>query len=132
MLQRFLNWRFWFSIKPEVLTQKMLWSLLGIFAFCLISAFALRFAIYLSRRDVILVKIFKKFYKFFLTVGLVGFVFLFFTYEQIVFLGSYFWFLFLFLGSLVWFVLIVFFLVKKIPKERKALEEKRRFEKYLP
>lgn len=132
MFQRFLNWKFWLSSRPEALTPKMLWFFLGVFGFCLISAFVLRFLIYLLRQDIILVKIFKKFYKLFLITGLIGFVILFFTYEQIIFLGSYFWYLILFLGSLVWFILIVVFLIKKIPKEREALEKRKKFEKYLP
>ncbi len=132
MFQRFLNFKFWFSGRPEALTPKMLWFFLGAFGFCLISALVLRFLIYFFRRDVILVKIFKKFHRLFLTVGLIGFVILFFTYEQIIFLGSYFWYLILFLGSLVWFILVVVYLIKNIPKEKKELEKRKRFEKYLP
>ena len=110
----------------------MLWVLLGAFGFCLISSLVLQILVYFLKRNIILVKVFKKFYKFSFTVGLIGFVLLFFTYEQIIFLGSYFWYLVLLLGSLIWFVFIVYFLIKNIPKEKKALEERKRFEKYLP
>lgn len=132
MFQRFFNWRFWTSSRPEALTPKMLWFFVGIFGFCVIFSFVLRFLVYSLRRNLILVKVLRKVYKFFSTIGIIGFIFLFFTYEQIVFLGSYFWYLVLFLGSLVWFGFIIYFLIREIPKEKAALEEKRRFEKYLP
>jgi hypothetical protein len=132
MFHRFLDWRFWLSGRPEALTPRMMWVFLGAFGFCLIVSLVLQILIHIFRRNIILVKIFRKFHRFSFAVGLVGFIFLFFTYEQIMFLGSYFWYLLLFLGSFVWFILIIYSLIRNIPKDKKDLEERKRFEKYLP
>jgi CDP-diglyceride synthetase len=119
-------------MRPEPLTSKELFFLEVILGAFLCIAVVLRILIYLMKKNVILVKIFSKFYKFFLTIGFVGFILLFFTYEQINLLGSYFWYLFLLIGSLIWFGFILFFLIKKVPLEKRELEKKKRFLKYLP
>ena len=66
------------------------------------------------------------------TMPLVGFVLLFLGYEQIYLLGAHFWFLMWLLGLLVWLGFIVYHMVVKLPKEKSELEQKKKFEKYLP
>ncbi len=84
------------------------------------------------RKDLLLVNVWRKLFRLFLTMGLVGFVILFFFYEGVMILGARFWFLFWLIGIITWFVYIIVYSIRKLPKIKKEIEEKKKFEKYLP
>lgn len=129
---RFLDWRFWFSMKPGALGERTMIVIIVVFAVFMLAALIFRFLVKVKKQNPPLVKVFKKFYKMLFTMALVGFFLLFLAYEQIYLLGAHFWFLVWFLGLLAWTVFIVRHMIVRMPKEREALEQKKRFEKYLP
>jgi FtsH-binding integral membrane protein len=69
---------------------------------------------------------------FCLTIAITGFIFLFFNYERASVIGSRIWFLIGGVGFLVWLGFILYDIIVRLPREKKALSEKEKFEKYLP
>jgi len=64
--------------------------------------------------------------------GVLGLLNLWLAYEQVYLWGARFWLLALFLGALIWLGFILFYIFRKMPKEKEAYEEKERIRKYLP
>lgn len=123
---------FWFTLNPGPLNPRhlsyLLWLLIGI----LVLAIVFRALMVYRRKDLLLVNVWRKFFWLFFTMGLVGFILLFFFYEGVMILGARFWFLFWFIGLVVWLVYILVYSIRKLPKLKKEIEEKKNFDKYLP
>jgi phosphatidylglycerophosphate synthase len=122
---------FWFSLRPSPLGEKTVLIVGGCFVAILVVALVLNFLAKTKKQNPPLAKIFKKFYKMLSTMAFMGLALLFLSYEQIYLLGAHFWFLVWFAGFLIWAVFIVYHIVKRMPEEKKELEQKKRFEKYL-
>ena len=75
---------------------------------------------------------FNRIGKLLVTMGFLGFILFFFSYQNIVLLSARFWFLAWGLGLIVWAVFILQYVVKVVPKERAAMSEKAEMDKYLP
>lgn len=129
---RLLDPSFWFTLRPSPLGEKTVLIIAGCFLAMLLAALALNLTAKRKKQNPPLVKVLRKLYKIFSTMAFVGFVLLFFSYEQIYLLGSHFWFLFWFAGLLVWVGFVVYHIIKKMPKEREDLDQRKRFQKYLP
>ncbi len=129
---RLLDWRFWFTLRPSSLGEKTVLIVAVCLLVLLAGAIFFRVLAKAKKQNPPFVKICKKLYKMLSTMVLVGFVLLFLSYEQIYLLGSHFWFLLWFLGFLTWLGFIIYHFFAKMPKEKEELEQKKRFEKYLP
>lgn len=129
---RVLDLRFWFTLRPSPLGEKTAIVVAVGFAALFVAAIVLNFLAKTKKQNPPLAKLFKKIGKMFSTMALVGFVLLFFSYEQIYFLGGHFWFLFWLVGLVVWAVFIALYAVKGMRREKEELEKKQRFMKYLP
>lgn len=66
------------------------------------------------------------------TMGIIGLIIYFFTYQEIPFLGSRFWYLFWGVGCVIWIMSIVHYVKKIIPEERQREVELFERSKYLP
>ena len=129
---RLLDWRFWFVLRPSALGEKTAIVVAVGFVALLVAAIILNFLAKTKKQNPPLVKLFKKIGKMFSTMALIGFVLLFFSYEQIYFLGSHLWFLLWLAGFVVWTVFIVLYALRGMRREKEELEKKQRFMKYLP
>lgn len=130
--QKLLDWRFWLSLKPSALSEKSVrFLLIGSIVILGIAVFFWILA-YFKRKNPPLAKLFKKLRKLFFTMGLVGLILLFLSYEQIYLLGSHFWYLLWLIGFLVWLGFIARYMIFQMPKEKEEIEKKKRFLKYLP
>jgi hypothetical protein len=127
-----LSARFWFTPQPGPLLSVVARFLLIIFAVCLILATGFFIWSYFKRGDHITFKLLKKFQNFFTTLGIVGFAILFFFWQQIPYLSSRFWLIVWLLILLIWAGYIGRFAFFEAPKKRTELQEKAKFEKYLP
>jgi amino acid transporter len=123
---------FWFTLNPGPLNPRHLLYFLWILVGFLVVAIIFRALMFYRRKDLLLVNVWRKLFRLFLTMGLVGFVILFFFYEGVMILGARFWFLFWLIGIITWFVYIIVYSIRKLPKIKKEIEEKKKFEKYLP
>jgi amino acid transporter len=123
---------FWFTLNPGPLNPNHLLYFLWILVGFLVVAIIFRALMFYRRKDLPLVNVWRKLSRLFLTMGLVGFVILFFFYEGVMILGARFWFLFWLIGIITWLVYILVYSIRKLPKIKKEITEKKKFEKYLP
>lgn len=119
-------------MRPSAIGEKTVLVVAICFFLLLAGVVIFRVLIKIKKQNPPLVKIFKKFQKMLSTMALIGFMLLFLGYEQIYLLGAHFWFLVWLLGFLVWLGFIIYHMVAKLPKEKSELEQKKKFEKYLP
>ena len=93
---------------------------------------SLIFFILLRRKNKIYHKLYKRASIFFLVIGLIGLLLIFFRFEQIPYLSSRLMFLGLAIVFLLWGGWIGFYIIFTLPKEKKELFKKQKFIKYLP
>lgn len=126
----FLTLGYWFNIRPVPMPTSWIIGLDVFFGLFILGGAVV--AILSKKKDAHLTKRLLKFSRFGWTIGLLGFLWLFFSYEQAVVLGSRFWFLILLLAAGIRLFFLVKDLVKNLPKERAVMMERERFLKYLP
>jgi hypothetical protein len=129
--QRLFDLNFWFSLRPNPLGPKG--TIFVLIFFGLITLIGVIFALLpaVKKGDALILRFFRKAFNQFFIMGVIGFVLFFLSYEQIFFLGSYFWYLLWFIGFAVWSVFTIHFLIKKIPQVKEEREKQKRFQKYL-
>ncbi|MBU1146171.1 hypothetical protein KKD80_01325 [Patescibacteria group bacterium] len=128
---RLLDLNFWFALRPSAIGNQTVIILAIGFAIFLVLAIVCGILAKAKKQNPPLVKLFRKLKKMFSTMAVLGFIVLFFSYEQIYLLGSRFWFLLWFIGLIVWVVFISLYAVGKMPKEKDELEKKQKYLKYL-
>ena len=125
-----LSFSYWFSLKPSALSSLGLSILLIVAVFFAIFAALFSFLQKKSKAGV-----YKKLYSSlgsFFSYNLTIYLFiLFFTYEEIVFLGARFWFLFWFLGMIFW-LFFIFKYYKSIPTIKEQRQKDEEYKKYIP
>ena len=128
---KFLELAYWFQPRPGILDPGYRYSLMAFFG-CIV---VLAVLFYLLRKR-LQYKAYRTLYlklgRLCLTFGLVGFAWLFFRDERIIYLGMRFWFLILLISMAVWLVFILRHYFIDVPKRKKELDEKKEFDKYLP
>ena len=127
-----LNPAFWFS--PEVLNVES-WGgriILMVFVILFLAGLVLRVMAKQKKEDRHLSLILKKVVSFLVTMGLLGLILYFFSFENVRVLGSRFWYVFWMIGFVVWLVFIISFIKKDIPAMKAAIIEAKEKEKYLP
>ena len=102
------------------------------FPFGLLLLAALALAILAPRKSKMYQKLLVKWAYLFLTTGLICEAVIFFRYQGIVYLGSRVVLYLLFLLFMLWALSICLYWFVAIPKEKKLLQDKKNFEKYLP
>jgi Na+/serine symporter len=83
-------------------------------------------------KDGLKIKVCRRLSHLFITMGIVGLVYLFFAWQGVALLSSRFWLIIWLACTVVWAGFIVKYLFLEAPKIRREIEEKRKFEKYLP
>lgn len=128
-----LDYRYWLNPNPVPLGPTLVSSILSFFAWFLVVAICLRIASHgIRKKDELRSGMLRRFSRLLFTTGLLGLMFLFFTYEQLPLFGMRFWFLLLFVLFLVWLGRFVAYVAREYPQKRHQLEERRQIEKYLP
>lgn len=129
------NPSFWFSYQPPVMLMLYLYIFAGFFTAVLIAG------IVLLQRSVVLNTVSDqkhvqswliRFGKSLILVASTGYLWLFFSWQQVAFLGSRFWIL-LWMIYFIW--ILIFFLKEKyiiLPKKRVIWEQTQKFKQYLP
>jgi hypothetical protein len=129
-----LNYRYWIDFRPVPLGPSLVGSVVVFFGWFLLAAIVLYLvARHFRHRDLHLLE--EALYRFarpMLWTAVLGYIFLFFSYEQVPLLGMRLWFLLLFILFSVWLIQAIVFAVRDYPHLRKNESERQRFEKYLP
>ncbi|MBU0624811.1 hypothetical protein KKF05_00530 [Patescibacteria group bacterium] len=130
----FLDYRYWINFRPVPLGPSLVGSIVAFFGWFLLAAIVLYFiARHLKHRNrLLLEEVIRRFARLMLVVGFLGYVCLFFAYEQVPLLGMRLWFLLLLVLFIVWLIRAIIFAVRDYPRLHKNELERSRFEKYLP
>ena len=119
-----------FSLLPPILHQRAITILAGTFGLLLLGGLFSRVS---SRGvDSLKAKGLKRLGSLGVTMGLLGFLYLFFAWQRAVLLGARFWLLVWLLTTLVWLFFILKYLLMVVPAKRREIDQRRRFEQYLP
>lgn len=128
-----LDARYWLNPRPVPLGPSLVGAIFAFFGWFVVASVALYVIAHLLRkRDALRADIARRFAGLLSTTGLLGYLFLFLSYEQIPMLGMRFWFLLIAVLFFVWLARIVIYLAKDFPKEVQRREEKARLLRYLP
>jgi len=71
-------------------------------------------------------------FQMFLTIGILGFVYIFFATQGVVLLAARFWLLIIFGVWVVWLAFIAKYMFIEVPKRRSEIEKTKQFKKYIP
>lgn len=127
-MNNLLTWRYWFTLRPEALTpiaQKLFLGFLALLALLAV------ITVLIKRQGGLYRGFLKSFYGFCLGNAIIGLTIFFFDYELIPFFSARFWVGLWIISMLVWLVFVIKKL-KKIPLQKKEIEEKEEIKKYLP
>lgn len=119
-------------MRPGALAAGTKQTLMVILSVFLLLAIVSRLLAYFKKEQPPLAKLLKKSYLFWLVNTLVGLVWLFFRIEVVPLFSARFWILLMGLVDLFWLFYILKYAIKQMPREKKAREEKKQFQKYLP
>ena len=79
-----------------------------------------------------IIKIAERYFISFLTIGILGFFYLFFRYEELPYLSARIILLLILVSLFVWESINVIWTIKSIPEYKKEKETEARYQKYLP
>lgn len=127
-MHNLLTGQYWFNLRPESLTP--LAQKLFISGLILLVIIAIIVNI-IKKRGGLYRRFFRKLYNFCWGNFFIGLLFLFFNYEQALFLSARFWLGLWGLTMLVWLIIILKKL-KTIPIQKKQLAQAQELKKYLP
>jgi hypothetical protein len=130
-LQYFFNLRHLFNLRPEAMTQRAIIILTVIFGLLLILGIAAKM-IQPKTKDGLKIKGYRRLTHLGLAMGILGFVYLFFAWQGVALLAARFWLLLWAISLAVWGAFIAKYLLKDVPKLRRDIENKRKFDKYIP
>ncbi len=131
-LRPLLNFQFWFDRTPAPLEASSSRLLFGTFAVMLILGAIIRMVATRRTEDRYVTATFNRVGQMAVTMGMIGLVLFFFTYQEIPFLGSRFWYLFWGVGLIAWITSIVYYIKKIVPEKKKQEAELLERSKYLP
>lgn len=125
-----LTIQYWFTLRPFPMPRSWIIGLDIFFGLYIIAGII--FSVMSRRVDPQLSKRLRRFSRVFWTLGLVGYGWILFSFEEAVFLGARFWFLFILASTAVWCAFILLDIKKNLARERSEQAERERFQKYLP
>jgi hypothetical protein len=128
--KQFFELNYWFSPNPGFLSDPIAIGFGVFFSLCMIQGFALVRQIKSPSLDAPRKSVVRKIRTLLVTMGMIGYVLLFFSYQAVPFLSMRFLFLVWGLGAVLWAYLIWHFAVTRVPAMRDALEKREQMAKY--
>ncbi|PJA45094.1 hypothetical protein CO174_04635 [Candidatus Uhrbacteria bacterium CG_4_9_14_3_um_filter_50_9] len=127
-----LNPNYWFTIEAPLVTGLMGNVLFGVFALCFLLGIVTRVVASNRTKDLYVQKLGQRAGTLFVTMGLLGVVLFFFSYERIQFFGGRFWYPLWLVGLIVWLLVLVRYARRDIPAMRERDMNRKSVSKYLP
>lgn len=131
-LSNLLSLNYWFSLQNPGMKPTAFLVTAVLFFAALVAAIALKVVSKRFNKNPPLARFLRRLGNPFLCLGLVGYIFFFFRYEIILFLGARFWLLLLGLGFLFWVAMLVIKFLKTYKNELSLIARDKEFRKYLP
>lgn len=126
----FLSLGYWFNVRPVTMPKSWIVGLCIFFGlFILVGIIS---SVMSGKSEAFLAKRLLRLSRLGWITGILGYIWVFFSYEEAVIVGARFWFLLILLMAIIWAGFILNDVRKNLSKERAAQAEKERFEKYLP
>src|SRR3989338_3815358 len=120
-----------FTLRPGAMHSRAVMILLIAFSVMIVAGLLIK--LYRQRiKDGLKIKALDRLFRLLLAIGVLGLIYLFFAWQCVVLLAARFWLLAIIISGLVWLGFILKYLLVEMPKLRHKLEQKRKFEKYLP
>ena len=118
-----------FTIYPGPMALRAVIILAVIFGLFILAGIILQF---LKSPDALKRKGLKRFAALCFTMGGIGLVYTFFAWQGAVLLSARFWLLILGIVAIAWAAFIIRYLIVQAPEQRRQIEKRRQFEKYIP
>ena len=131
-MSTFLQPSFWFTLKPTLVTSGFGRVFVVLFLIAIIAALALRLVASSRREDRLLRPHLLRGARMLTTMGVIGMVLAFLSFEDISFLGARFWYPVWAIVFIVWAIVIVVSALRKIPVMRAQYAERSAKNKYMP
>ncbi len=132
MNTQLLNPLYWFSFQPAAVDSLFGKILLGVFLALFLLGIISRMVLEQRTHDRYVILAGKRLITCFITMGFIGLVLYFFSYENISVFGARFWYVIWFLGLIVWSVLLARFITRDIPALREKNQRDHAKSKYIP
>lgn len=133
-LSDLLDIRYWFTINPGLVSDKMAIAFVVFFSLFIIAKLLLRFMgrQYITNLSKYHHSALYRIENACLTMGLLGLLWTFLSYETIPFFSGRFWFLFWGIGLVVWAYIIFYYIRFEIPAFLEKDKNRAQLNKYLP
>lgn len=129
---KFFNPGYLFSLRPEFVGAEVINLYLWIFGTLAVLAIIFKIFSRKFKNDWLKKNALNKMFNLCLVMGILGLLYTFFIYEGAALLSARFWLLIWLLTFLVWLFFNLRYLFIQIPKRKKEIVERKKFEKYLP
>ena len=130
-LKYFFNPAHLFTLRPGVMRLRAIIILAVIFGVMITAGIIIKL-IRPKIKDGLKLKAYRRLFHLFLTMGIIGLVYLFFAWQGVALLAGRFWLIIMLVVVIIWLGFIAKYLFLEIPKLRKSINQKRDFEKYIP
>jgi cytochrome bd-type quinol oxidase subunit 2 len=129
-----LDYHYWSNTRPVPLGPSLVGGFVFFLGWFLLAGLALIIAAYVVKKsgDKLKAKVLSKFARAMLNTGLLGYLFLFFAYEQLPVLGMRLWAVLWLAVFCLWIASAVKFATKEYPARRSRQERLQALHKYLP
>ena len=130
---RIFEMSYWFTTAPGPISRSTAYIFLVLFGVCIIAGVG---SVFYRKKVKNLDKMYKDIYtrstNALLTMGFLGLLWLFFSYETIPFFSGRYFFIVWFLGCISWAYLIYNYAVYEVPKRIQKRDNQLRMRKYMP
>ena len=130
----FLDYHYWSNVRPVPLGPSLVGGFVFFLGWFLMAGLALTIATYVVKKsgDKLKAKVLSKFASAMVNTGLLGYLFLFFAYEQLPVLGMRIWAVLWLALFCLWTANAVKFATNEYPARRSRLARLQALQKYLP
>lgn len=130
-LQYFFNLSHIFSLRPPVMSGRAITILAVIFIALIIFGILSNFKKNKAKSGLV-AKAWQNFFYLGFTIGILGFVYLFFASQGVTLLAARFWLLIIGIVAVVWAGFIIKYIKVDLPNKKEARDKKENFQKYIP
>ena len=126
------DWHFWFDLTPIRMSAPFEAGFFVLFAVAIIAGAVIRMYVRNAKLEKYRAEIFRRLAVIDTIAGIAGFVWFFFTFEEIQFFGARFWFLFIVIGVGIAKIRLYRYMRKDVPMLQHREQSRAEVNKYLP
>lgn len=126
------DWHFWFDLTPTRMAAPFEAGFFALFALAIIAGAVMRMYVRNAKLEKYRAELFRRMAAIGTTAGIVGFVWFFFTFEEVQFFGARFWFLLIVIGVGIAKIRLYRYMKNDVPKLQHREQSRAEVNKYLP